>query len=75
MTHVLAVDVGGTKTLFELSDANGQVTHKLKLDSQRFDTFDVILTAFIEQLSSIVCYQHCLCRTGGSGEWTIWPSH
>lgn len=65
MTHVLAVDVGGTKTLFELSDANGQVTHKLKLDSQRFDTFDAILTAFIEQLSqSCVINIACVALAG-----------
>lgn len=50
MSQVLAIDVGGTKTLFELTDTNGQVTHKLRLDSQHFDTFDAILTAFIEQL-------------------------
>ncbi len=65
MTHVLAVDVGGTKTLFELSDANGQVTHKLKLDSQRFHTFDAILTAFIEQLpQSCVINNACVALAG-----------
>nr|WP_320165748.1 glucokinase [uncultured Methylophaga sp.] len=65
MTHVLAVDVGGTKTLFELSYANGQVTHKLKLDSQRFDTFDAILTAFIEQLpQSCVINIACVALAG-----------
>ena len=50
MSRMLAVDVGGTKTLFELSDADGHVLSKLRLDSQRFDSFDAILAAFIEQL-------------------------
>ncbi|SFK18992.1 glucokinase [Methylophaga sulfidovorans] len=50
MSHMLAVDVGGTKTLFELSDTDGNVIYKLRLDSQRFESFDLILTAFFEQM-------------------------
>ncbi len=65
MSNVLAVDVGGTKTLFELSDANGNVMHKLRLESQSFDSFEAILTAFFEHvLSPYMIDSACIALAG-----------
>jgi glucokinase len=47
MTHLLAVDIGGTKTLFRLSDEKGNVVSQQRLDSHAYDCFEDALTAFL----------------------------
>jgi glucokinase len=43
---ILAVDLGGTKTLFQLSNEIGEVLAEVELASQSYDSFDDALAAF-----------------------------
>jgi len=49
MNTLLAVDIGGTKTLLELSSLQGEVLVEQKLDSQQYDSFDLLLSEFLTQ--------------------------
>jgi glucokinase len=49
MSTMLAVDIGGTKTLLELFNEQGDTLLQLKLDSHRFDSFDECLLQFLKQ--------------------------
>jgi glucokinase len=44
---ILAVDLGGTKILFQLSDEQGDVIAEQQLASQAFDSFDNALAEFL----------------------------
>jgi len=46
---LLAVDIGGTKTLLELSSLQGEVIVEQKYDSQQYDSFDLLLGEFFAQ--------------------------
>lgn len=49
MANVLAVDIGGTKTLFELCSREGESIFKMRLDSQSFASFEDCLSCFLQQ--------------------------
>ncbi|MCF6209641.1 MAG: glucokinase [Gammaproteobacteria bacterium] len=48
---ILAGDIGGTKTLLQLKEADDVLCER-RFDSTAFDTFDALLAAFFEQLAS-----------------------
>jgi len=49
MNAVLAADIGGTKTLFQLTMDNGDVLLEKEYVSQKYANFDLVLTAFLAQ--------------------------
>jgi len=49
MNCILAADIGGTKTLFQLSTEQGDVVLEKEYVSQQFASFDLILAAFLDQ--------------------------
>ena len=49
MRTLLAVDIGGTKTLFQLSTEKGDVIYEQSFVSQDFARFDLVLTEFLAQ--------------------------
>jgi len=49
MSILLAVDIGGTKTLFQLSDSQDQVIVEQRFVSQDFASFEWVLTTFLNQ--------------------------
>ncbi len=49
---ILAGDIGGTKTLLQLKEAD-EVLFERRFDSAAFDTFDALLAAFFEQTASM----------------------
>lgn len=49
MRHLLAVDIGGTKTLFQLSSEQGDVILEQSYVSQDFSSFDLALAEFLNQ--------------------------
>ena len=49
MRHLLAVDIGGTKTLFQLSSEQGNVILEQSYVSQDFSSFDLVLCEFLNQ--------------------------
>jgi len=49
MAIILAVDIGGTKTLFQLSNDQGDVLFEQRLISADFAHFDLALAAFLNQ--------------------------
>ena len=46
MSFILAADIGGTKTLLQLSLDAGDVLYEESFPSQEFDNFESVLTAF-----------------------------
>ncbi|WP_438969973.1 glucokinase [Methylophaga sp.] len=52
MPIMLAVDIGGTKTLFQLFNEQGDTLLQLRLDSQRFDSFDDCLKQFLHETAA-----------------------
>ncbi len=51
MRTILATDIGGTKTLFQLSTEAGDVVFEKSFDSQSFVDFDSVLAAFLSEPS------------------------
>ena len=51
MRQLLAVDIGGTKTLFQLSSEQGEVILEQEYPSQGYDSFDDVLAEFVAQQS------------------------
>ncbi|NOQ81632.1 MAG: glucokinase [Methylophaga sp.] len=49
MNSILAADIGGTKTLFQLSSEQGDVLFEKEYVSQQFASFDLVLADFISQ--------------------------
>jgi len=49
---ILAGDIGGTKTLLQLKEAD-DVLFERRFDSTAFDTFDALLAAFFERAASV----------------------
>jgi glucokinase len=49
MTHLLAADIGGTKTLCQLADEHGRVRLQQRFLSQDFDNFEQLLEVFLKQ--------------------------
>ncbi len=49
MKTVLAADIGGTKTLFQLTIENGDVLLEQEYVSQHFENFDFVLAEFLGQ--------------------------
>ena len=49
MKYTLAADIGGTKTLFQLSMDNDAVVFEQEYASQQFVSFDLVLAAFLSQ--------------------------
>jgi len=57
MAIVLAVDIGGTKTLFQLSYCDGEVIAEQRLLSADFASFDLALATFLGQVQ---CKEHSI---------------
>jgi len=55
MKTVLAADIGGTKTLFQLTMENDDILLEQEFVSQQFVSFDLVLTAFLSQVQ----LKHC----------------
>ncbi|HEC58209.1 MAG TPA: glucokinase [Methylophaga sp.] len=55
MTHVLVADIGGTKTLFQLTTENGDVLSEKEYVSQQFARFDLVLAEFLAQDQIKLC--------------------
>ncbi len=49
MKALLAVDIGGTKTLLQLSSVEGEVITEQLFASQQYDSFDLLLSDFLSQ--------------------------
>lgn len=49
MKTLLAVDIGGTKTLLQLSSVEGEVIIEQSFPSQQYDSFDLLLCEFLSQ--------------------------
>lgn len=49
MAYLLAADIGGTKTLCQLTDESGQVLLQQRYLSHRYDNFDDLLAEFLSQ--------------------------
>lgn len=49
MTTTLAADIGGTKTLFQLTMENGEILLEQEYVSQQYARFDLVLAAFLSQ--------------------------
>jgi glucokinase len=52
MNLLLAVDIGGTKTLFQLSNETGDIIAEQSYVSQQYDSFNLLLSEFLSQLES-----------------------
>lgn len=50
MAHLLAADIGGTKTLLQLSTADGEMVSRQRFNSRDYDDFGQILSAFLASL-------------------------
>lgn len=50
MAYLLAADIGGTKTLMQLSAASGEVVLSQRYDSRRYEDFEQLLADFLQQL-------------------------
>ena len=51
MSYILSVDIGGTKTLFQLSTDNNEVILERSLMSDRYARFDDALSEFLSDIS------------------------
>jgi len=49
MNCILAADIGGTKTLFQLSTERGDIVFEKEYVSQQFASFDLVLADFLSQ--------------------------
>jgi glucokinase len=53
MASILAVDLGGTKILFNLSNELGELITEVELPSARFASFDEALSVFLSELPAL----------------------
>jgi len=63
---ILAVDIGGTKTLFQLSNEQDHIILETEYVSQNFSSFDLVLTAFLQQkeLADYAVSRACFAVSG-----------
>lgn len=61
MRYLLAVDIGGTKTLFQLSSEQGNIILEQSFVSQDFVSFDLVLAAFLNQNQIKNYHIECAC--------------
>lgn len=52
MAYLLAADIGGTKTLLQLSTAGGELVSRQRFNSRDYDDFEQILAAFTDSLDA-----------------------
>jgi glucokinase len=52
MGHLLAADIGGTKTLLQLTRADGEVVSRQRFNSSDYDDFGQLLSAFLAALDA-----------------------
>ncbi len=66
MASILAVDLGGTKILFHLSNETGQVIAEVELPSARFSNFDEALSCFLTdvELTELPITSACIAIAG-----------
>lgn len=50
MAHLLAADIGGTKTLLQLNTASGAMVSRQRFNSRDYDDFGQVLSAFLASL-------------------------
>ena len=70
--HVLAGDVGGTKTLLRCVDDKGDVVAERRFESRQFRTFDQLLSVFLESCPAVeaACFAVAGAVIGGRAEVT-----
>ncbi|MBE0438513.1 MAG: glucokinase [Gammaproteobacteria bacterium] len=66
MAYILAVDIGGTKTLFQLSSDNNDIVLELSFASAGYASFDDALSAFLshEKIKLISIARACFAVAG-----------
>lgn len=66
MAYILAVDIGGTKTLFQLSSGNGEIVLESSFVSGSYASFDDTLSAFLSHadIKSIAIDRACFAVAG-----------
>lgn len=67
MTGILAADIGGTKTLLQLSEYDGgeyRLLHECRFMSQDYDSFDAVLSTFLQQAQNPRIDQACFAIAG-----------
>jgi len=66
MNYILSVDIGGTKTLLQLSSDDNEIKLELSFASERFDSFDQVLTEFLnnEAIKSLSIESACFAVAG-----------
>ena len=67
MTAILAADIGGTKTLLQLSeydDGEYHLLHECRFMSQDYDSFDAVLNTFLQQAGNPRIDQACFAIAG-----------
>lgn len=78
MAHLLAADIGGTKTLIQLSADNGEVLSSQRYVSADYQNFEQILTTFLAQMDGqyqidVACLAVAGPVTGDSANVTNLP--
>ncbi|HEV7239472.1 MAG TPA: glucokinase [Thermoanaerobaculia bacterium] len=71
--HVIAGDVGGTKTLLRKVDASGAIVDEARFDSSAYATFDDLLRAFDTRDVEAACFAVAGPVFGGRAEVTNLP--
>jgi len=66
MDCILAADIGGTKTLFQLSSEQGEILFEKEYVSQQFASFDLVLAGFLsqDQVTSHRIHSACFAVAG-----------
>jgi len=67
MTRILAADIGGTKTLLQLSEYDSddyQLLYECRYASQDYDSFDDVLSAFMQGANNPRIEQACFAIAG-----------
>lgn len=69
MAYLLAADIGGTKTLLQLTTKEGELIHKRRFECCDYESFELILAAFLAEIESAYRIAvACLAIAGPVGE-------
>lgn len=80
MAYLLAADIGGTKTLLQLSTRAGEVVLHQRYESRQFEDFGQVVNAFLSELGGsyqidVACLAVAGPVTGRSAQVTNLPWH
>lgn len=66
MSYLLAVDIGGTKTLFQLSSEHGDIVLEQSVASEQYASFDEALSAFLanDEVNTLSIASACFAVAG-----------